>query len=139
MDISGKQHQTRVNGWRLKPYFLQVFNEKEDLDKVKGSTLSCRLCHGSSHMCYPKKQDPEKASLNNDEPLGMIAQDPILAQHVPCISSMSIGPITRPCIDTFLCNPGTSIEHLFIDREDECKSRLQENVTDNGEALELEA
>ena len=21
MDISGKQHQTRVNGWRLKPYF----------------------------------------------------------------------------------------------------------------------
>ena len=21
IDISGKQHQTRVNGWRLKPYF----------------------------------------------------------------------------------------------------------------------
>ena len=45
VDISGKQHQTRVNGWRLKPYFLQVFNEKEDLDKLKKATLSCRLCH----------------------------------------------------------------------------------------------
>ena len=73
-----------------------------------------------------------------DEPLGLIAQDPVLAQHVPCISSMSIGPITWPCIDTFLCNPGTSVEHISIDREDECTSRLQENVTD-GEALELEA
>ena len=69
----------------------------------------------------------------------MIAQDPVLAQHVPCISSMSIGPITRPCIDTFLGNPGTSMEHLSIDREDECTSRLQENVSDNEEALELEA
>ena len=81
-------------------------------------------------MSHPKKQDPEKVSLDNDEPLGLIAQDPILAQHVPCISSMSIGSITRPCIDTFLCNPGTSMEHLSIDREDECTSRLQENVTD---------
>ena len=90
-------------------------------------------------MCYPKKQDPEKASLDSDEPLGLIAQDPILAQHVPSISSMSIGPITRPCIDTFLCNPGTSMEHISIDKEDECTSRLQENVTENGEALELEA
>ena len=66
MDISGKQHQTRVNGWRLKPYFSQVFNEKgEDFDKVKKATLSCRLCHGSSHMCYPKKQDPEEVSLDS--------------------------------------------------------------------------
>ena len=80
----------------------------------------------------------EKVSLDNDEPLGLIAQDPVLAQHVPCISSMSIGPITRPFIDTFLCNPGTSMEHLSIDREDERTSTLQENVTD-GEALELEA
>ena len=84
-------------------------------------------------MCYPKKQDPEKASLDRNEPLGLIAQDPVLAQHVPCISSMSIGPITRPCIDTFLCNPGTLVEHISID------SRLQENVTEDGEALELEA
>ena len=90
-------------------------------------------------MCYPKKEDPEKASLDSDEPLGLIAQDSVLAQHVPCISSMSVGPITRPCIDTFLCNPGTLMEHISIDREDECTSRLQENVTDDGEALELEA
>ena len=71
--------------------------------------------------------------------LGLIAQDPILAQHVPCNSSMSIGPTTRPCIDTFLCDPGTSVEHLSIDREDECTSRLQENVSKDEEALELEA
>ena len=90
-------------------------------------------------MCHPKKQGLEKVSLDNDEPLGLIAQDPVLTQHVPCISSMSIGPITRPCIDTFLCDPGTSMEHLSIDREDECTSRLQEIVTNDGEALELEA
>ena len=139
VDISGKLHQTRVNGWRLKPYFSQVFNEQEDLEKVKKSALVCRLCHGGSHICFPKKQDPEEVSLDTDEPLGLIAQDLFLAQHVPCISSMSIGPITRPCIDTFLGNPGTSMEHLSIDREDECTSRLQENVSDNEEALELEA
>ena len=90
-------------------------------------------------MCYPKKQDPEEVSLDSDEPLGLIAQDPFLASHVPCISSMSIGPITQPCIDTFLCDPSTSMEHLSIDREDKCTSRLQENVTEDGEALELEA
>ena len=90
-------------------------------------------------MCYPKKHNPEKASLDSDEPLGLIAKDPILAQHVPCISSMSIGPITRPCIDTFLVNPGTSVEHISIDREDECTSRLQEIVSNDEEALELEA
>ena len=106
-----------------------------DLDKVKGTTVSCKLCHGSSHMCHPNQQESDKASLDNDEPLGLIAQDPVLAPHVPCILSMSIGPITRPCIDTFLCNPCTSMEHLSIDREDECTSRLQENVTDE-EALE---
>ena len=92
-----------------------------------------------SHICFPKKQVPEEVSLDNEEPLGLIAQDPFLAQHVPCISSMSIGPITRPCIDTFLCDPGTSLEHLSIDREDECTSRLQENVSKDEEALELEA
>ena len=119
--------------------FLQVFNEHENLDKVKKSILSCKLCHGSSHICYPKKQDLEEVSLNSDEPLGLIAQDPFLPPHVPCISSMSLGPITRPCIDTFLCDPGTSMEHLSIDREDECTSRLQEIVIEDEEALELEA
>ena len=111
----------------------------EDLEKVKKSALSCRLCHGSSHICFPKKQDREEVSLDNEAPLGLIAQDPSLAQHVPCMTSMSIGPTTRPCIDTSLCNPGTSVEHLSIDREDECTSRLQENVTEDEEALELEA
>ena len=111
----------------------------EDVEKVKKATLSCRLCHGSSHICFPKKKVPEEVSLDNEEPLGFIAQDPFFAPHVPCISSMSIGPFTRPCIDTSLCNPGTLMEHLSIDREDECTSRLQENVTEDGEALELEA
>ena len=112
-----------------------------DLDKVnyhKGTTVSCRFCHGQSHMYHLNQQDSHKVSLDNDEPLGLIAQDPVLAQHVPCILSMNIGPITRPCIDIFLRNPSISMEHLSIDREDECTSRLQENVTD-GEALELEA
>ena len=111
----------------------------EDLEKVKKATLSCTLCHESSHMCYPKKQDPEEVSLDSNKPLGLIAQDPFLAPHVPCISSMNIGPITRPCIDTFLCDPGTSMEHLSIDREDECTSRLQEIITNDEEVLELEA
>ena len=35
-------------------------------------------------------------------------------------------------------NLGTSVEHLSIDREDECTSRLQEIVTEDEEALELE-
>ena len=109
------------------------------MEKVKKATLSCTLCHGSSHICFPKKQDLEEVSLDADEPLGLIAQDLFLAPHVPCISSMSIGPITRPCIETFLCDLGTSMEHLSIDREDECTSRLQENVSEDEEALELEA
>ena len=108
------------------------------MDKVKGNTGSCKLCQGSSHMCHSDRQDSDKTSLDNDEPLGLIAQDPVLAQHVPCILSMNIGPITRPCINTFICSPGTSMEHLSIDREDECTSRFQDNVT-NEELLELEA
>ena len=88
-DLSGKVHKTRVNGWRLKPYFLQV------LEEHKVST---------------------QVSFISKEPLGVIAQDPSLAQHVPCITSMSLGPITWPCIDTFLCDPGTTIDHLSIDR-----------------------
>ena len=97
VDTSGNLHKTRVNGWRLKPYFSQIFDEQVDSAQV---------------------------SLDSDEPLGLISQDLFLAQHVPCISSMSIGPITRPCIDTFLCNPGTTMEHLSIGGEDECTSRL---------------
>ena len=85
-------------------------------------------------MCHSDQQESDKASLNNDEPLGLIAQDPVLAQRVPCILSMNMGPITRPCIDTFLSNLGTSMEHLAIDREDECTGRLQDNVT-NEEVL----
>ena len=51
VDTSGNLHKTRVNGWRLKPYFSQVFGEQVESAQV---------------------------SLNNDEPLGLIAQDPVL-------------------------------------------------------------
>ena len=98
MDVSGALHKTRVNGWRLKPYFSQILEDQADTAQV---------------------------GLNNDEPLGVIAQDPFLAQHVPCISSMSIEPITWPCIGTNLCNPGTTSGHFSIDGEDECTSRLR--------------
>ena len=79
-----------------------------------------------------------QVSLDSREPLGLIAQDPVLAQHVFCIMSMSIGPITRPCIDTVFCNPGTTMEHISIGREDECTSRLQGQFVIE-EALEQEA
>ena len=98
MDAFGVLHETRVNGWRLKPYFLQILEEQADSVQV---------------------------SLDSDEPLGLSAQDPSLAQHVPFIPSINIGPITRPCIDTFLCSPGTTMDHLSIGREDERTSRLQ--------------
>ena len=111
MDVSGALHKTRVNGWGIKPYFSQVLEKQEDLAQV---------------------------SLDIEEPLELSAQDPSLAQHVPCILSMSIGPITRPCIHTFLCDPGTTMDHFSIGREDECTSRLQRNLV-NKEALELEA
>ena len=71
--------------------------------------------------------DLEQVSLDSNEPLGVSSQDPFFAQHVPCISSISIGPITRTCIDTFLCNPGTIMEQRSNGREDECTSRLQGN------------
>ena len=87
-----------MNGWRLKPYFSQVLDNQEETAQV---------------------------DLDSKEPLGVIAQDPSLAQHVPCISSMMIGPVTQPCIDTNLCNPGTTSGHLAIRGEDECTSRLQ--------------
>ena len=98
MDAFGGLHKTRVNGWRLKPYFSQVLEDQANV---------------------------AQENLDSDKPLGLIAQDPSLAQHVSCISSISIGPITRPCIDTFLCNRGTTMEHLSIGGEDQCTSRLQ--------------
>ena len=54
------------------------------------------------------QEDAAHVSFDSKQPLGLIAQDPLNAQHVPYISSMSIGPITRPCIDTNLCDPGTT-------------------------------
>ena len=111
MDASGALHKTRVNGWRLKPYFSQV------LENQAGTT---------------------QVSFANDQPLGVITQDPLLAQHVPCISSMSLGPITRPCIGTDLCNPGTTSGHFSIGGEDESTSKLQRE-DDIAEGLEQEA
>ncbi len=77
---------------------------------------------------------PAQVSFDSDEPLGAIDQDPSLAQHVPCISSMSLGP----CIGTDLCNPGTTSGHFAIGGEDECTSRLQ-GEEDIAEGLEQEA
>ena len=110
-DLSGKVHKTRVNGWRLKPYFSQGMEDQAGAEQV---------------------------ILDSKEPLGVSAQDPSLAPHVPCISSIRIGPATRPCIDTVLCNPGTTSGHLAISGEDECTSRLQgQDYTTEG--LEQEA
>ena len=72
-DLSGKVHKTRVNGWQLKPYFSQVLEDQADA---------------------------AQENLDSNEPLGLIAKDPSLAQHVPCITIMTLGPITWPCIDT---------------------------------------
>ena len=83
--------------------------------------------------------EAKQVSLNIEEPLGEIAQDPLNAQHVPCIKSMSIGPLTRPCIDTALCYPGTTSDHLVTSREDECTSRLQRIDEDDTAGLEQEA
>ena len=97
-DLSGKVHKTRVNGWRLKPYFSQGMEDQAGAEQV---------------------------ILDSKAPLGVSDQDPSLALHVPYISGMSIGLATRPCIDTVLCNPGTTSGHLAIGREDESTSRLQ--------------
>ena len=112
MDASEGLHKTRVNGWRLKPYFSQVLENQADA---------------------------AQENLDSNKPLGLIAQDPSLTQHVPCISSMNIGPITRPGIDTFLCDPGTTMDHLSIGGEDECTSRLQGDDKADIEELEQEA
>ena len=112
LDATGELHKTRVNGWRLKPYFSQVLEDQAEAAEV---------------------------SLDSEEPLGKITQDLSLAQHVPCITSMSLGPITRPCIGTDLCNPGTISGHFAIGGEDECTSRLQREDEDTAEGLEREA
>ena len=112
MDVSGTVHKTRVNGWRLKPYFSQIMEDPAETAKV---------------------------SLDDEEPLGVISQDPLNAQHVPCIESMSIGPPTRPCIGIVLCDPGTTSGHLAIGVKDECTSRLQREGEDTEEGLEQEA
>ena len=97
IDASGELHKTRVNGWRLKPYFSQVMEEQVEAEQV---------------------------ILDSKEPLGVSAQDPSLAPHVPCISSIRIGPATRPCIGSCLCNTGTTSGHLAVSEKDECTSRL---------------
>ena len=114
MDASGDLHKARVNGWRLKPYFSQVIE-------------------------YPAEAEAEQVILDSKEPLGVSAQDPSLAQHVPCTDIMRIGPITRPCIGTVLCNPGTTSGHLATGREDECTSRLQGQDEHFAKGLEQEA
>ena len=52
MDASGALHKTRVNGWRLKPYFSQILENQADTAQV---------------------------SFVSKEPLGVIAQDLFLA------------------------------------------------------------
>ena len=108
MDATGKPHATRVNGWRLKPYFSHVME-----DQVEAETA--------------------QVSLNSDEPLGEIAQDPFIAQHVPCISVMSLGrPATRPCIDIVLCNPGTTSDPLVerMSAQAGCKEMMEMKLKD---------
>ena len=85
------------------------------------------------------EKEEEQVSLDHKEPLGLIAQDPSLALHVPCISIMRIGPITRPCIDTTLCYPGTTSDHPVTSGEDECTSRWQGTHERYTEELEQEA
>ena len=82
--------------------------------------------------------DSTQVSLDIGEPLGVIAQDLLNAQNVPCTDIMSLGPITRPCIGTDLCNLGTTSSHLAIGGEDECTSRLQRE-DDDSKGLEQEA
>ena len=98
MDASRELHKTRVNGWRLKPCFSQAMQDQAEAEQV---------------------------ILNSKKPLGVSAQDPALAQHVSCILSMSIGPITRTCIETILFSPSTTSGHLATGGEDECTSMLQ--------------
>ena len=73
--------------------------------------------------------EAEQVILDSKEPLGVSAQDPSLAPHVSA---------TRPCIDTVLCDPGTTGDHLVTSGEDECTSRLQRKKVVT-EELEQEA
>ena len=94
------------------PYFSQILDHQEEIAQVD---LDCK------------------------KPLELTAQDPFLTQHVPYINCMSIGPTTRPCIDTVLGNPGTSNGHLTITGKDECTSRWQRTGEDDTDDLEQEA
>lgn len=85
------------------------------------------------------EKEEEQLSLDIEEPLGVIAQDPLNAQHVPCIDIMSTGPITWPSIDTIFCYLGTTSDHLVISGEDECTCRWQRTDDDKTEDLEQEA
>ena len=80
-----------------------------------------------------------QVNLNSNEPLGVTAQDPFDAQHVPCINCISIGPITRPCIGTVLCYPGTTSDHLVTSGENECTSKWKRIGEDDTDGLEQEA
>ena len=65
MDASRGLHKTRVNGWQLKPYFSQVLEDQEVV---------------------------AQESLDSNKPLGLIAQDPSLAQPwtiLPLVERMS--------------------------------------------------
>ena len=52
MDDSKGLHKTRINGWQLKPYFSQILEDQVDA---------------------------AEQNLDNNEPLGLIFQDPSLA------------------------------------------------------------
>ena len=112
MDTAGSLQKTRTNRWRLKPYFSEVLDNQESATQV---------------------------NFDIKEPLGVIAQDLSFAQHVPCITRMIIGPITRPCTDTFLCDPSTTSDHLVTSRKDECTRKLQGENGQIAEGLEQEA
>ena len=62
MDATGKLHATRVNGWWLKPYFSQVME-----DQMEAET--------------------EQVNLNIKEPLGEIAQDPLMHSMFPALKA----------------------------------------------------
>ena len=109
-------YKTKFSGWRLKPYFSQVVEDQMETE-----------------------EEEEQVSFDIKEPLGVIAQDPFNAQHVPCIDLMSLGAITWPCIDTVLCYPGTTSDHLVTNGEDESTNRLQRTHGSDTKDLEQEA
>ena len=60
MDTSRGLHKTRVNGWRLKPYFSQILEDQADA---------------------------AQESLDRDKPLGLIAQDHLLHNMFPAFQA----------------------------------------------------